>query len=828
MTDSTRVLFLLRHPVIREWLAILSALCLLVFFAVRGEWLWRVDQTLYDSAISLLERPAQPDIVIIGVDEQSLKQIGRWPWKRSIHATLMNRLTEAGAKAVVLDIILTEPDRTDPAGDQVLAASIKASGRVILPITMDVTDGMTTGEALPAPEFAAAAAALSDIGLELDPDGILRSAYLRSGFGATRHDLSPLAALRIAEPAKWENIETLPGEADPQKTRTGRSWVRDHWYHIPFAGPPGHFKTVAYIDVLRGDVPATAFRNKIVLVGVTASGMTDEYPTPVSGRTRAMSGIEVQANIMQGLHENKDIRRITSSASTLAACAIIVLLMTGYLWLTPRLALVATGVACIAVLAGSAILFRQHLLWLSPVVPLLGLLFAYPLWSWRKLEATQRFLDAELIRLESEPSIVPQEVATSLAPRTVTRGFVPDVIGNRLAAVQAATQRLRNLNRFVADSLESLPAAALVTDTDGRILLANSSADRIFKARRTASGRPADQHLEGRDLFGLMSVFRLEITRNWRNIWAEANERAATLSVEASGPDELEYLVQIAPAYSARGVHTGAIVTLTDVSPLRESERRRDEALRFLSHDMRSPQASILTMLEMFREYPGTMPVAKLTDQIGKYARRTLNLADDFLRLAKAERANAKDFESLDLAELLHDATEEAWSAANQKRIQIDLNITPKEAWTFGDHDLLTRALINLLSNAVKYSAPGTSIGCVLAASEEMWCVRIADQGYGIAAADMPRLFARFVRLKHSAQPDEDGIGLGLVFVKTVIERHNGRIEVQSKVAEFDGDDHGTTFTLTLPAIKTPVDGNSCERAANGGAEASDTRQASN
>jgi signal transduction histidine kinase len=531
---------------------------------------------------------------------------------------------------------------------------------------------------------------------------------------------------------------------------------------------------------------------------------------------------------MQGLHENKDIRRTPSSASTLAACAIIVLLMTGYLWLTPRLALVATGVACIAVLAGSVILFRHQLLWLSPAVPLVGLLFAYPLWSWRKLEATQRFLDAELIRLESEPSIVPQEVASSLAPRTVTRGFVPDLIGNRLAAVQAATQRLRNLNRFVADSLESLPAAALVTDAGGRILLANSSADQIFKTRRAAPGRPADQPLEGRDLFGLLSAFRLEINLNWRSIWADANKKAVTQSLEASGPDGLEYLVQIAPTYSAREVHTGAIVTLTDVSPLRESERRRDEALRFLSHDMRSPQASILTILEMFREYPGEMPVAKLTDRIGKYARRTLNLADDFLRLAKAERVSARDFESLDLGELLSDATEDAWSAANKKRIKIDLDIPPREAWTSGDRDLLTRALINLLSNAVKYSAPGTSIGCMLAASEEKWCVRIVDQGYGIAAADMPRLFARFVRLKHSAQPDEDGIGLGLVFVKTVIERHHGTVDVQSKVAVFDGDDHGTTFTLTLPAIKAPADGNSCERSANGRSEASNTRQASN
>ena len=235
----------LRHPVIREWLVILLTLWLLAFFALRGEWFWRVDQTLYDAAISLMQRPPAQDIAIIGIDEQSLKQIGRWPWKRSIHATLLNRLTAAGAKVVLLDIILTERDTGDAAGDRVLAEAIRHNGRTILPITMDAIEGVTTGEALPAAEFAAGAASLSHVSLELDPDGVLRTSYLRSGIGAARHDVSPLAALRVAEPQAWSAGARLPGEANPRQPVFTRSWVRDHWYHIPFAGPPGHFKPFA-------------------------------------------------------------------------------------------------------------------------------------------------------------------------------------------------------------------------------------------------------------------------------------------------------------------------------------------------------------------------------------------------------------------------------------------------------------------------------------------------------------------------------------------------------------------------------------------------------
>ncbi|MBP8120636.1 MAG: CHASE2 domain-containing protein, partial [Burkholderiales bacterium] len=79
----------------REWLLILVILWALVYASFRGEWFARVDLTLHDGAMSLFSRPAHPDIALIGIDEPSLKQLGRWPWPRNIHATLINRLTEA-------------------------------------------------------------------------------------------------------------------------------------------------------------------------------------------------------------------------------------------------------------------------------------------------------------------------------------------------------------------------------------------------------------------------------------------------------------------------------------------------------------------------------------------------------------------------------------------------------------------------------------------------------------------------------------------------------------------------------------------------------------
>ena len=91
-------------------------------------------------------------------------------------------------------------------------------------------------------------------------------------------------------------------------------------------------------------------------------------------------------------------------------------------------------------------------------------------------------------------------------------------------------------------------------------------------------------------------------------------------------------------------------------------------------------------------------------------------------------------------------------------------------------------------------------------ASRENICASIAviDQGYGIS--DTSKLFTRFTRMREEGQPEEDGIGLGLVFVKTVVLRHNGSIDVTSKVAAFEGDTRGTTFSIKLPYMDPPTD----------------------
>lgn len=813
-----------KNPVLREWLLILLLLSAGVIAAARYDWFQRLDQSTYDFAMRLWERPVTPDVVIVGIDEASLNQIGRWPWRRVVHAALLDRLAAARPAAIAVDIIFSEADRRDQNADALLGAAVSNAERVILPVIPAIDEGRIVGEAPPVEVIRAGAAALAQIQSQTDSDGVLRSVHLMGGAGKARYRLMGYEAIVQSRlyPGFGRPVRTQEGDAEQEVG----AWQRDQRFLVPFVGPPGQFKVVPYVNVLRGDVPASTFANKIVLIGLTAGGLGDEYPTPVSGQSRAMAGIEIHANVIQALVEGVRLKTTGPVESALIALLALVVVMCGYLWLTPRQSIVLAGGSLIVIAIAAAVIFRHGMVWISPTIALIAVGLSYPLWSWRKLEATQRYFDAELARLNAEPDVLPAATLTAIPgmakqKRSLVR--VPDVIERRIEAVAMATDRLRNLKRFVADSLENLPTATLVVDFNGRILLSNSMANQMFiriGAGRTPDGSVAG--LEGHPLTTVLAALRPEESGVWEQLLpgllapttvTEAGTDATPVTVEAKSIDmqpERDCVVQFAPLANHKGVKTGLIITIADITPLRESERRRDEALRFLSHDMRSPQASIITLLEMVKEDPGSIPQATLLERIGKYSRRTLNLADDFLRLAKAERAKSSDFSPLELTEILQDVVDEGEAMARGKSMQVVMDAEVDEAWISGDRDLVTRAIINLLSNAIKYSPESTTVTIRLAteprqdkqdSQTERWRVDVADEGMGIAPENMARLFQRFQRLHQEGQPKTDGIGLGLVFVKTVIERMGGEVRVASQVMTQPGDAHGTTFSIVLPQI---------------------------
>ncbi len=96
-----------------------------------------IDRYIYDSLLQTLPDEPANDVVIVGIDEYSLREIGRWPWDRKVHAQIIDRLTEMGARAVLMDLILSEPDLNNPASDQALVEAMTANGHVYLPVHVE-------------------------------------------------------------------------------------------------------------------------------------------------------------------------------------------------------------------------------------------------------------------------------------------------------------------------------------------------------------------------------------------------------------------------------------------------------------------------------------------------------------------------------------------------------------------------------------------------------------------------------------------------------------------------------------------------------------------
>jgi CHASE2 domain-containing sensor protein len=271
--------------------------------------------------------------LVVGVDAKTFNQLQTsWPFRRSLHGRVVRRLHAAGARSIVYDVQFTEPTRERD--DLALFNAIGDAGGAVL-ATSESDHGST------------------DV---LGGDDNLRDIHSRAAASDLRNDTSGAIASFPKEVAGLDSIavaaaERLTGSApDPSGFRDGRAW-------IDYRGPPGTVPTVSFVDVLRGRVPESEIRGRVVVVGATAPTLRDVHSTPVGGE-QLMPGAEVQANAIWTAIEGLPLR---SGAPWLNLVILIALAMLAPLvrWRLPLGAVgVATLVAGAAFLVGAQVAFE--------------------------------------------------------------------------------------------------------------------------------------------------------------------------------------------------------------------------------------------------------------------------------------------------------------------------------------------------------------------------------------------------------------------------------------------------------------------------------------
>lgn len=764
-----------------EWL--LVSLLMLSFTLISSQFsiLSRLSFSMYDTAVSYTHTSKpDPNIVIITIDDKSLTQIGFWPWQRNVHANLLDRLRNA--RAVGFDIIFADSDSTRPQDDTQFARSIRRNGNVVL--ANFLSDPGRQLPVNPIPVLREEASDLGFLNIVPDQDGMARRIRLVAG---QKSEFRHFTLAMLAVGGENDIVNSLAASADEQP------------YLIPYAGAPGTFPMVSYSDVLFGRIPESYFDNKYVLVGSWATGMGDRFPTPVSSDTvDNMSGVEILANVLQSARQNNWIVSPHRGVRGLVSLLPVLLVLIAIRKLSPRRVLVATIVALILVLTGALLLLYFANYWITPVAAMAGIALTYPIWSWRTQEMALSQMSREMNELNREYPLLRAEMALAEAPQKFHLS-----LNERITELRFALNRVRSLRQFISDSFNAIPDPAVVFDARHQLTLWTSSAQRYMASL-------GDQTLtEGLDIQTFLNaiipdpVVCRELVaaidypeRALSGLNADAYSGAAGIHYEEgfevrdrAGND---LLLKSMPTFTSSHRRSGYILNLIDISALRQAERRRDETLRFISHDMRAPQNSILALIDLQKDPSRALPADELLQRVTQLSGRTIDLVEDFVQFTRAEKATI-EFVPLNLSDLLQDAINEFWIVSHSRNITIESDIDPLIAFIKGDQSLLMRCFSNLLDNAFKYSLDNTSITCRLTSAGSFWEVSIRDEGRGMSATDVDQLFTPFTRVGSGGQDDPGGLGLGLVFVKTVVTRHHGDIRVQSAPGK------GAEFIIRLP-----------------------------
>ena len=346
------------------------------------------DNWVYDALLAHSGERADDNIVIVAIDDKSLAALGRWPWRRKIHADLLDRLAKARPRGIALDVAFAEPDDARPEDDRALARAIARAGRVVLPVMVERSE--PTGplvEVLPIASLAEAAAGLGHAVVDTDIDGTARSTYLQAGLGDPHWPALALALHRLDPAAR---AQTIPGLRKPAATASPYLWVRDYRVLLPYV-PEQDFQEVSYIDVLRGQVPDALLRNRWLLIGTTAAGASDNIQTPLSSGDDRISGVIYHADVFNMLLHRSAILPLSPPwqwGLSILACVLPAVLLTQR-WARRAHWYVVPAAAFLVALSSALLLHYGHR-WFAPMAAMTTLFAALLAFALYRLRRTLR------------------------------------------------------------------------------------------------------------------------------------------------------------------------------------------------------------------------------------------------------------------------------------------------------------------------------------------------------------------------------------------------------------------------------------------------------
>jgi two-component system sensor histidine kinase SenX3 len=323
-----------------------------------------------------------------------------------------------------------------------------------------------------------------------------------------------------------------------------------------------------------------------------------------------------------------------------------------------------------------------------------------------------------------------------------------------------------DVSATLREAVEHLEIGVLVTDASGRIAYRNAAAQAY---RGTHVGILVDDQVD-------------EVVAATRT-----GGRTSDL-VQLQGPPKLWLEISAEPVPSG-----GAVVTIRDVSERVRTDAMRTDFVTNISHELKTPVGAVAVLAEALIDESDPAIVQRLSDHLVDEAHRAVRTIDDLLKLSEIESRRPGD-EIIDLNAVVEGAIARGRAVDGGRGVEITLLDVPAGLRIRGDELQLASAIGNLVENAVKYSHAGGAVQVRVRVDESAVEVMVADQGVGIPARDLDRVFERFYRVDKARSRETGGTGLGLSIVRHVATNHGGDVLVSSQEGE------GSTFVLRLPA----------------------------
>jgi len=337
--------------------------------------------------------------------------------------------------------------------------------------------------------------------------------------------------------------------------------------------------------------------------------------------------------------------------------------------------------------------------------------------------------------------------------------------------------------------IRGLPAPAIVLDRDGRVVAFNQAARSIAPALRAGE-------------LALIALRMPELVDAVRRAIRKREPQRVEFIERV--PHDRWYEAFVAPVSlpESDGAHIELLLmTFNDLTPLRRVEEMRADFIANASHELRTPLAALLGFIETLQgpAKNDTAAREKFLAIMQQQASRMARLIDDLLSLSRIElNAHLPPSTPVDLASLVRQVTDGLQTLARDRKVEIRLVMPPEPLTVLGDRDELIRGLENLVENALKYGAAGKRVDITLSRAQTRSGapearIAVRDFGPGIAPEHLPRLTERFYRVDVADSRSQGGTGLGLALVKHILNRHGGRVSVESTLGQ------GATFTMHLP-----------------------------